>query len=281
MTLKKPKDCLPHFEVKSTTIPYLSNMPGLDSSLSHDYWEETVKGIANCLAELRRTWYTYPQQYCFERHKLEKYVNPLKYGAGATIFLFLTFRVTGSAQFQSWRKYLMAQRRPNAFHTSSSPHHHRKSTFTDASSGGRSAPPAPPKGYLEAKREREVQAALSSMRLITDILVSVSTGTSGSLMLLHAHEGTMRQDFEQAPLVSGRSVVADEMCTPFLNILDSYKASSCVSESDNNLNLRSFLTFTENCRARRDVEARIRTERSLPPDSPVSIPYLALELYRP
>ncbi len=143
--------------------------------------------------------------------------------------------------------------------------------------------PAPPMGYLESKREREVQAALLSMRMITDVLVSVSTGTSGALLLLQAHHDTMRKDFEQAPLVPGRSVVADQICPSFLHVVESYKKNYPDVkriDTDDDVNLISFAKFTENCRRRRDLESRIRTERKLPLDTPVPIPLLALERYR-
>jgi hypothetical protein len=235
------------------------------SSLSDDYWDETAKGIANCFMVLRTTWYAAPPQYQWERHQLEKYVTPLNYGAGAAIFLFLTFRVTGSPRFQVWRQNWISPRPQNTSLLSS-----------------KRLPLEPPKGYLESKREREVQAALSSMRSITDLLVSVSAGTSGTLLLLQAHQHTMKQDFEQAPLVSGRSVVADEMCTPFLRIAELHKTDTAVNAIDNDHPyLRTFATFTENCRRRRQLENRIRTERKIAEDTPVLIPYLALERYRP
>ena len=249
--------------------------------MSHDYWEETAKGIAHVLSALRATWYTEPRQYHWERHQLEKYVTPFQYGAASAVFLFATFRVTGNPRFQAWRKNWIAERRrSDSYLIQNNP---RTATSTSEPAGGRRViPSTPPMGYLESKREREVQAALSSMRFITDVLVSVSVGTSGSLLLLQAHHDTMRKDFEQAPLVSGRSVVADEICTPFLHIAESFKMSSSdVKRIDkDDVNLRSFAKFTENCRRRRDLESRIRTERKIPVNTPVQIPLLALERYR-
>lgn len=141
---------------------------------------------------------------------------------------------------------------------------------------------SPPKGYLESKRERDVQNALSSMRVITDTLVSVSAGVSGTLWLLHAHQDSIRKDFEQAPLVSGRSVVADEMCTPFLRLTAAYASdnSGVNGKGDENINMETFLKFGKNCRRRRDLEMKIRSERGVSEDTPVSVPYLALERYR-
>ena len=252
------------------------------TSLSHDYWEETTKGVANVLSALRATWYADPRQYRWERHQLEKYVTPLHYGAGSAIFLFATFRIAGNPRFQAWRKNLISERRRRSESQLSSTNPRTGIAKSEPGGGRRPSHPAPPMGYLESKREREVQAALSSMRIITDVLVSVSTGTSGALLLLQAHHDTMRKDFEQAPLVSGRSVVADEICPPFLHIAESYKKKNPdVKPNDtDDVNLRSFAKFTENCSRRRDLESRIRTERKLPLDTPVPIPLLALERYR-
>jgi hypothetical protein len=270
---------------------------------------------------LRGTWYSATAvsnsattliptllQYQRERQQLEKYVTPVKYGVGAALFLFLNFRITGSPRFQAWRQDWVAQwrRRQNnnttnitAWEQVGNQKGHR---IKDPSTGiilrqthGRTTrpPPSPhlPGGYLENKRERDVKAALSSMRLITDILVSVSVGTSGTLLLLQAHEDSMRHDFEEAPLVAGKSVVAEQMCGPFLALMTNKNVDEkrMVLLDNNNLNnndnddpnMITFSNFIANCRLRRDFETRIRTDEGLSSDDvPVSIPFPGLERHQ-
>jgi len=256
--------------------------PAESSKLSQDCWEEVTKGIANCLINLNATWYGESQgQYQWERRQLEKYVSPLNYGAGSALFLFLTFRVAGTPGFQAWRNRMITKWQGYKDTHLTFPPDRLRSNLPKSQSPSKSHPPM---GYLELKRDRDVQAALSSMRIITDLLVSVSTGISGSLLLVQAHQGSMRKDFEQSPLISGRSVVAEEVCTPFLEIAETYKAHLVEPANDDDIqkdpNLRSFMKFAENCRRRRDMEARIRKEQGLNEDNPVSVPFLTLERYR-
>jgi hypothetical protein len=212
------------------------------SQLSYACWDETVRGIANVLAHLRGTWYSTNSanantaiDYQRERQQLEKYVTPVKYGVGAALALFLNFRVTGSPRFQAWRERWMAQYRqqqkqgnyippppPTSAEVGSKRGGGRRHLNRNTTTTRDPPPPYQPQpsgvGYLEAKREREMKNALGSMRLITDVLVSVSVGTSGTLLLLQAEQDTLRQDFEEAPLVAGKSVVAEQMCDPFLEL---------------------------------------------------------------
>ncbi|KAL3931250.1 MAG: hypothetical protein SGARI_004257 [Bacillariaceae sp.] len=130
-------------------------------------------------------------------------------------------------------------------------------------------------GYLENKRVTERERALQSMKLLTDFFVSISVGVSGALFLLEAKKKDMRKDYEQAPLVAGRSVVADEMCP---SLLELYRNNASVrraleeNEGDpehHDVNLASFAKFIENCEKRADCESRIRSERGISKFEPV------------
>lgn len=245
------------------------------STLSNDYWEETAKGIANVLAHLRGTWYDRDLKgaYRHEQQQLEKYVTPFKYGLGAALFLFVNFRITGHPRFQFWRKDFVANWRGRQ----PSPQEPLRSS---AAMRQKIKPtPTPPQhqpslGYLEAKRDREIKEALNSMRLITDVLVSVSVGTSGVLFLLQAHQNSMRKDFEQAPLVPGRSVVAEQICAPFLEL-----PAPSFSDNEDDVNMATFSKFRENCQKRRDLERLIRQQKGLADDAQLTIPYPGVEGY--
>ncbi len=239
-------------------------------SFSYRCWEEAIKGISNVLSDLRGTWYATDTKdrlaYQRERQSLEKYVTPFKYGVGAAAFLFFNFRITGNPRFQAWRNEMVAawrrkmEQRPlegkmpiNGKSQFQSKHIHL------------------PMGYLEAKRERDVKAAFASMRLITDVLVSFSVGTSGTLFLLNAKQDTLRRDFEESPLVTGRSVVADQMCEPFRNLFHDAKGM------DMDPNTVTFSKFANNCNHRYNLEKQIRKTLCLSDNIPVTLPYLGLE----
>jgi hypothetical protein len=129
-------------------------------------------------------------------------------------------------------------------------------------------------GYLESKREKQVQNALASMRIVTDLLISVSVGTSGTLFMLEAEKNSMRQDFENSPLVSGRSVVADEMCSGMISIANEHQIPPGLSSNDPTM--ATFQTFVSNCRRRVEVEEKLRLQRGKAEDEPIVVPLFGL-----
>jgi hypothetical protein len=102
--------------------------------------------------------------------------------------------------------------------------------------------------HLEKQRQEKEVAAFQSIKVLTDILVSLSVGTSATLLLLDAEKETMRQDFENAPLVQGRSVVSDVCCKDIIAISDQHPGLSTSLNDD--VNLASFSKFASNCRLR-------------------------------
>jgi hypothetical protein len=261
--------------------------PGTDTAAveaKRAFWDETAKGIANVLANVGSTWYnsattttttngdtnnnmTAAVYYSRERQNLEKYITPFKYGLGATVFLFLNFRITGSQRFQRWSQEWTRMRKTS-----------RGSSKTPSSPS--SSPHQQPHqqqqlGYLESKRQREVQTALSSMKVITDLLISVSVGTSGALFILEAEKDTMRQDYEEAPLVAGRSVVADQVCSEMIAIANQYpKANNFYDDDDPTM--KTFAKFVSNCRLRQDYEAKARIRQGKSKNEPIIIPHPGL-----
>lgn len=232
-----------------------------ESSPTRAFWDETAKGIANVIANVSDTWYGEKKiYYSRERENLEKYITPFKYGIGATVFLFINFRITGSRRFQTWRQEWWRKK-------------HRKPTTWNKSNDAKIRQ-QPPVGFLESKRETEVKEALASMKIFTDFLVSLSVGTSGVLFLLESEKNTMRQDFEQAPLVCGRSVVAEQMCSGMESVANQYHEQ--LQDSGDDTSLGTFAKFISNCRLRADFEEKERSRLGIRIDKPVVVPYPGL-----
>ena len=255
------------------------------STLSAAFWDETGKGIANSLVTVETAWYSGPsaKDYTEERHKLEKYTKCWKYGLAASCFLFLNFRITGSKRFIRWRQNFMHQQ---GWVLNKSPQQHPQQQH-----------PHFQMGYLERQREKSVKEAMDSMRIITDLLVSLSVGTSGGAFLLHSQQDSMRHDFEMSPLVTGRSVIADEMCPGMIFIADKYSANNNNSSSSETMsslssstsspsekddydyydrNLETFQKFVSNCRKRCQYEHDFRMKTGKLDKEPVVIPKNAL-----
>lgn len=250
--------------------PFLST--DIISSVKRRLWEETVQGFGNVLGNLGEAWYTGSDAvfYSRERERFRKYIPPFQYGLAATVFLFVNFRITGNPRFQEWRKEIWRR-----FRSESLP----KQTPTT---------PPPVTGYLEAKRREDVRKALQSMKLLTDGLISLTVGISGALFLLEAKCGKdIRSDYETAPLVAGRSLLADEMCPGMLEahrsdpnvrkvLVAQAKSERVINElQTGDPTLATFATFIENCQRRENHAARLRDERRSfqSENGPVLIPH--------
>ena len=248
-------------------------------------WDEAARGIANAMAHIQSTWYgDEGVLYTNERERLgPRYLPPFCYGASATLFLFLNFRILGHPSFQSWRKQVwqgvsLPKNRSSSIKSSMPP----KPKPTPPSSSLSSPPshqPPMPMGYLERKRKSDIEKTLQSMKLLTDLLVSISVGISGTIFMLEGKRKYMRKDFEEAPLVPGRSVVGEQMCPLFLKAvsLEQETSNEAQEMKENDPNMATILTFVGNCRRRAELEKKIRQDRGLKDDVPVTVPFSGFE----
>jgi hypothetical protein len=249
------------------------------SAARRSLWDETGQGLSNVLFHARGTWYgDEAVYYTRERERLGSYLPPFYYGMASAAFVFVGFRITGHAKVQEWQRRLWDHlwRRPRGGHTTN--------TTAINPSPTKSSPVEPGMGYLESKRIREREQALQSMKLITDLLVSISVGFSGTLFLLECKRHHMRADFEEAPLVPGRSVVAEQMCPAMLRLYqDNVTVQQVLRRNDQSAaalkdrNLTSFAVFLHNCQKRVAYETKMRKERGLADDEPVVIPFRGLQ----
>lgn len=247
------------------------------SNVKRRLWEEALDGLGNVVGNLRAVWYTGDEAVFYKREeqRLNKYIPPFQYGLAAFAFVFVNFRVTGNPGFQKWRKRIWERTRPT-------PSSETKTMLKASQQRQRQEPklhpsfhkPPPTMGYLETKRKHDVEKALKSMKYLTDFLVSLSIGTSGALFLLEAKCGKdLRIDFEEAPLVAGKSLVADEMCPGMLELYRSDPRLRKVFEDNSSQehraweastfdpNLQTFSTFINNCKKRKDHESRLQMEQ--------------------
>jgi len=208
----------------------------LDDSPFADHWDETARGLARVVANLNSTWYgKRAVYYSREKEALEsKYIKPFQYGAVTTVLLFFSLRLTGSRAFIQWRNSW----RSNPKNT---------------------AQPVQIKGYLEQERQQRVNQALNSVKVLSDILISISVATSCTLFaLLQTSPDEMKQDLAQAPLQTGQSIVGEEFCPEL-----TYSPT-----------MPSFLKETyHNCQKRKEMESRLQSQQQLSPQAPVVIPY--------
>lgn len=248
-------------------------------------WDEMGQGLGNVLANVGSTWYGDESvYYTRERERLEKYLPPFYYGVTAAVFLFVGFRITGQAKVKQWRRRVWDDFRQKRRRRRGTPSESGLSSVVESMQTSAAIPPRsqpqPGMGYLETKRITDREQALQSMKLITDFLVSISVGFSGTLFLLEAQRNDMRTDYEEAPLFPGRSVVAEQMCPGILRLYhDNVSVRQVLRRNEQSApalqdrNLTSFAIFLKNCQKRVDYEAGIRNERGMGKDEPVVVPY--------
>ena len=243
--------------------------------LASAYWGVAADGFFHLVGNLRSTWYSSDdktrKQYQFDRQHLQRYISPFQWGLGTSIFLFLNFRITGTARFQALRQRWMSHLRP------------------PSPAGSSPSTPKPPasvsktktqqwQSHLEKQRNEREQAAMKSIKTLTDVLVSLSVGMSAVGLLLDAEKKTMRHDLETAPLVAGRSVFADVTCPNMIRTYTMFEEASKLPskeelDKDDSVNLRTFITITENCRRRNNQEDLIRQRQGNKTSETVFIPY--------
>mmetsp|Transcript_31605 Transcript_31605/g.52746 ORF Transcript_31605/g.52746 Transcript_31605/m.52746 type:complete len:258 (-) Transcript_31605:258-1031(-) len=250
--------------VEESAIPKIVISANEISQAKRSLWDETAKGLGNVIGNINDAWYgEQAVYYTRERERLEKYIPPFRYGASATLFLFFSFRVTGNPNFQRWRRGIWERLRPTKLETAPPQKHQTPATA--------------PMGYLETKRKTEVEQALKSMKFLTDFLVSLSVGTSGTLFLLESKKDDIRIDYEESPLVPGRSVVADEMCPGMLQLYQNHSSvRHILVQGQHDPNLATVATFVKNCQKRANYESKIRQEQGKSEDEPIIVPYTGL-----
>jgi hypothetical protein len=193
------------------------------SSVKQSLWDETGHGLVKVLANVGNTWYgDHAVYYTRERERLGSYLQPLYYGAAATVIILLGFRISGHPQVKQWRQRIWEQFRYKKRSESSSTTLSHSIELSKKTST--TVPPSASwygKYSLEPKRITEPEEVLPStnrLNIITDFLVSISVGLSGTLFMLQAKRNNLRNDYEMAPLVPGQSLVADQMCPGMLRL---------------------------------------------------------------
>jgi len=241
-------------------------------------WYETGVGFGNILGNIRSSWYGVEGVfYTREEERLKKYLSPFQYGLASSVFLFLNFRAISNPIFQRWRKIVLQRIRLSL----------STNNTTSLSASQQQQQQQHGIGYLQKKQKLQMEEGLKSMKVITDLLVSLSVGFSGTLFLLEAKKEDIRIDYEEAPLITGRSLIADEMCPGMLKLHRSNPSIRLVLEDtkwkkeqrrweQSDLSLVTFETFIQNCRKRSDYESKIRKEQRKSEKFPVLIPHTGL-----
>ena len=198
----------------------------------------------------KKAWENNSKEYSSELEVLRKHLTPLICGAGTGIMLFTTFRVskfTGKfLGFDSKNRRLVFE---NLERKRLMKAHH--------------------KGLAHERRTKIDETS----SILTDLLLSVLAGISATMFLFDA--GKAEQDAAMIPLVEGRSLVSDELCSAFILEHEKYEKKIWTGKQADNYPSIGYLNqFVMNCKKRQNVEKylRSRSQSNLSPHPPIPSP---------
>ena len=144
--------------------------------------------------------------------RLKPHFKPFIWGIGTTVALFATFRI--SKNTGSLRKGSKGYQFDNLQKSKT-----RKEKLSDATS------------------------------IPTDILLSMIVGVSSALFL--TDEEKIKDDLSQMPLVQGRSLVSEELCTDFIKEYRKISPQMWTSkEANGSSSMQAIKSFVNNCQKR-------------------------------
>lgn len=224
------------------------------------FWKVASAGFWR-LVDQAPAVYRSPMEGRFYRHEralLTQHAEPLYWGVFTTVFLFLTFRISGSRFY--------SRIRDNLFSTV------KKSAPTSQQTTQR----AQWKSYSERQAAQSKVEQKDLYELPLDLLISLCCGGSAVLWLLPRAQ--IRSDFIAAPLQPGKSLVADLLCPDMDQVLrrevdPRILTPEVIADKDDSLAL--FLAFCQNCRTRQEFIAHQLQKGTV--RRPDVIPYPGLE----
>jgi hypothetical protein len=131
----------------------------------------------------------------------------------------------------------------------------------------------PPPGGRGSYKQKQPSLFSPLFGWSMDLASSFLVATGASIMFTD-HEARAKK-ITTLPLLSGRGWVSEELCFPVLDYLNEIREDEStrkVLEGATTTHLKNLLTFCQNCQRRAAYENRLRQEKGLSSDSPVSIP---------
>lgn len=186
--------------------------------------------------------------YREEKRIIMRHLDPFYTAGFMTMFLFATFRISGSRWFARFRDEFFVSSRA-------------------ASKASNTKPTQEWKSFLDRQVDERQKMESELLQLPIDLFLSALCGISSILWLSKPKE--ILRDLSELPLVSGNSVVHRYACHEFETAYHQLDKDVFEQNVDDNL-LRSFHTFVENCRIRSEF---IRSQEREGANTPEVIPY--------
>lgn len=228
----------------------------LEARAKQEYWKEFQTGIVELFRVAPKRWDgSEAVHYRAEKEMIKRHVDPFYWGALISVFIFATFRVSGSKWYERVRARMMP-----------------KGASQTNSSTKSSTPKESPKqwvSHLDQQLEQRKGYHEEMLRLPSDIFVSVMCGLSSIALL--SKPADIEKDITEAALLPGKSAIYEIMCPRMEKAFDN-TFDKRILEGKLDLGVRSFAAMVHNCKTR-TVFVRSRQETTERPDI---VPYPGL-----
>ena len=184
------------------------------------------------------------QEYYYERSLIENMCKPAIWGVGCTLVTFAAFRLGASSHFQQFRRRFLRK-------------------------GEAPKIEAAPSSPLEQRQEQQKQLLGHALSIPIDLFISITIGISATAFLIDKKK--TRKEFERIPGLPGRSLVSETMCPGMVQIYK--KTSPEVWDYMDDDTMSTMRTFARNCQRRAFIEEKVRRNKGLPGEEPVSLPF--------
>lgn len=185
--------------------------------------------------------------YRDEKAMIMTHIDPLYYGAMVGVFLFATFRISGSRRYLQFKdKYIL-----------------RKDVLQQSQIQQKSEW----KSHIEKLDEKQTSSLDDALSGPMDLFLSVICAFSSAAWL--SKPKRLVEDLSQAPLLSGKSLIYTCVCPDFIEIYDEAYGENKPLPVNDDLFV-AFQAFALNCKARSRVIA-VRKDNGI--EHPDVIPY--------
>ena len=213
------------------------------------FWVAAKNGFQKFFKQAPDAWRgTESRFYRDEQRMVLTHVEPFYYGTMVGVFLFATFRISGSRRFLQFRDKFILSKNAHALPIDA----HQKSNW---------------KSHIEKMEEKQQSSFEEALSGPMDLLLSIVCAFSSAAWL--SKPKRLVEDFSQSPLLPGRSLIYTCACPDFMRIRDKYYDEGSSFPAGDDL-FASFQAFAVNCKARSRVIAAREKDGNEHPDV---IPY--------
>lgn len=218
----------------------------LRSQARRAFWKCAEEGLYQLVDSAPKVWKGRDARfYRAEKQLIETHAEPFYWGGFVTLFLFATFRISGSRFYQQFRATLSASLTRNV---TRHPGGHTPPGAVSSKSKWTS--------HLENKTAEQQHLSHESVPLLIDMMLSIMLGVSSVLWLSKPQQ--LSRDFCTSPLLPGKSLIHEQVCPIFVQAQAPF-ASIIVAQDSNgdpdSDTLQTFATFCRNCQRRSQVIA--------------------------